>query len=85
MACPITLLLSFCASQFGWEIATCGTSHEQAKPADLPVTGIATFSCHEPSHVLDVVPGDYVAAAVLTAGAALMQVWCCVAEVICKA
>ena len=45
-----------------------------AESAYLVVTGIATFSCHEPGHVLDVVPGDYVAAAVLTAGAALMQV-----------
>ncbi|KAK9819568.1 hypothetical protein WJX81_007717 [Elliptochloris bilobata] len=36
-------------------------------------TGVATFCCHAPSSILDVVPGDHVAAAVLTAGAALMQ------------
>lgn len=38
------------------------------------LAGIATFSCHKPGNIVDVVPGDHVAAAVLTAGAALMQV-----------
>ncbi len=43
-------------------------------PSNPACAGIATFTCHEPTSVLDLVPGDHVAAAVLAAGAALVQV-----------
>ena len=36
--------------------------------------GMATYTCHRPHHVFDVVPADVCAAVILATGAALTQV-----------
>ena len=36
--------------------------------------GMATYTCHSPRHVFDVVPADVCAAVILATGAALTQV-----------